>query len=152
MQRVRAICRIDFSGIPLIKSIHPYPNPISQPYQETARAWLHFIVADTALELPVSRADSNKAARTLLSFVRGQPVSFVPLLVASFSPEPYAGNRRYNVFMGLAPWRGSECGRVQIHPASFRYDSSANSDTPKLRKPASITSAVKPSSCPLPPL
>lgn len=38
-------------------------------------------------------------------------------------------------------------GRVQIHPASFRYDSSANSDIPKLRKPASITAAVKPSSC-----
>lgn len=37
--------------------------------------------------------------------------------------------------------------RVQIHPASFRYDSSANSDTPKLRKPAGITAAVKPSSC-----
>lgn len=38
-------------------------------------------------------------------------------------------------------------GRVQIHPASFRYDSSTNSDTPKLRKPAGITAAVKPSSC-----
>lgn len=38
-------------------------------------------------------------------------------------------------------------GRVQIHPASFRYDSSANSDTPKLRKPTGITAPVKHSSC-----
>lgn len=50
-------------------------------------------------------------------------------------------------FYGTCPLERIRVGALQIHPASFRYDFSANSDTPKLRKPAGITAAVKPSSC-----
>ena len=84
----------------------------SQSYQEIARAKIHFIVANTAL--PVSRTDPNKAASTPivatpypLQDSRSFPLFFTAAAWSALA-EPYAGNRRYNVFMGHAPWRESE--------------------------------------------
>lgn len=136
-----------------IKSIHKSFKPshlFSRPCQGTVIVLTHFIVTDAARVSCFSRGFQQSCAHTqitqcIVHRIAGPfysvPSPFVPIR------ETLRLEGNVKTFLWGIPPGENPSGWVQIHPASFRYDSFANSDTPKLRKPTGITAAVKPSSC-----